>query len=329
MCCGDVGAHRHGSRRRRRCYSLTLPRYSTSILDFLEMSVERFAQIPPELRIQILHDDDDIVVIHKPCNLRSVPGNAHPPPASRMFRKKKRPRSDCDEDVNTVKDHHPQHPQHPQQQPPVVQQELSSTRRTGQEAWVLALESFREVDRLQPSIGTIDAIGEQGDQVSMAAHKALQQLALAERLLHSTPRKYKIFRRFVQRNRKRLFPQDDGDDGDIDAITNVMYQLILRRQRPLLNVPEPTRHEDSALGQLILLGYDQTTDKSIAGSPQGRTDKEPIRNMDQSSERLFVVHRLDCQVPYKNKPWKSTSHRICAFFSLVVLLFFFIFLLSQ
>jgi hypothetical protein len=73
---------------------------------------ERLSQIPEHLRIRVLHDAADFVVIEKPCHLRSVPGHAVPPPSN----KRKRPKSSDD----------------------------GNNRRNAQEAWVLAIQSFQQ-----------------------------------------------------------------------------------------------------------------------------------------------------------------------------------------
>ena len=40
---------------------------------------ETLRLIQPQLRIRLVYLDDDIILIDKPCNLRSVPGNLYPP----------------------------------------------------------------------------------------------------------------------------------------------------------------------------------------------------------------------------------------------------------
>ena len=199
---------------------------------------ERLSQIPAHLKIRVVHDDAVFVVIDKPCNLRSVPGHANPPPYPTN---RKRPRSP---NGNV------------------------SERRTGQEAWAAAIRTFRD------------------ETVEDTSGACLQRMAATDSLIDSIPRKFKLFQKYVERNQKRLLvPDEAGKAVDVQATAKGVFERIQDRQRPLMNLPEPTRHEDSALGQLmLLLGY-ENPDISDAGM-----------NSDVSSTRLFVVHRLDCEV---------------------------------
>jgi hypothetical protein len=199
---------------------------------------KRLSQIPTHLQIRVLHADADVVVIDKPCNLRSVPGHANPPPQPTNRKRSRSPNGDVPE------------------------------RRTGQEAWAAAIRTFRDE--------TVE------DTTSGAC---LQRLAAAaDNQIDSIPRKFKLFQKYIERSQKRLLVTDEaGKAVDVPATAKAVFQRIQDRQRPLMNLPEPSRHEDSALGQLILLGYG--TDISDAGN-----------NSDASSKCLFVVHRLDCEV---------------------------------
>jgi hypothetical protein len=139
-------------------------------------------------------------------------------------------------------------------------------RRTGQEAWAAAIRTFRD------------------ETVEDNSGACLQRLTAADNLIDSIPRKFKLFQKYIERNKKRLLvPDEAGEAVDVSATAKALFERIQDRQRPLMNLPEPTRHEDSALGQLTLLGYG--TDISDAG-----------KNSDLSSKLLFVVHRLDCEV---------------------------------
>jgi hypothetical protein len=141
-------------------------------------------------------------------------------------------------------------------------------RRNAQEAWVLAIQSFQQE--------------EPNDDDDDAAAQCLYRLATSERKsLESVPRKVKLFRRYIERSQKRLLVSSEEED--LEQLANNMYQRIEARQKPLLNLPEPTKQEESAVGQLILMGYGQ----------DGRNNK----NLNSSSsESLHVVHRLDCEV---------------------------------
>jgi tRNA pseudouridine32 synthase/23S rRNA pseudouridine746 synthase len=135
-------------------------------------------------------------------------------------------------------------------------------RRTGQEAWMEAIRSFAT----------------QNSTSSNEIDKYLARLGVPERCLTSIPRKYKTFCRYLERNQRRVFGSDDtkGFNPETAMTMKSMFVRIEERQRPLLGLPEPTSHEESAIGQLRLLGY-ADTDES------------------RSNQQLFVVHRLDCE----------------------------------
>jgi tRNA pseudouridine32 synthase/23S rRNA pseudouridine746 synthase len=199
---------------------------------------DRLASVPEGLRVKVIHHDDHIIVILKPANLRSVPGHA--------VSGQKRPREEDKGALSGASD---------------------ISRRSGQEAWMEAIRSFATPN----SSDVID--------------KYLARLGASERYLTSIPRKFKTFCRYLERNRHRIFESDDTegfnpDNGNGDQIqeniATSMFVRIEERQQPLLGLPDPTSHEESALGQLRLLGY-ADTDES------------------RSNQQLFVVHRLDCE----------------------------------
>ena len=94
--------------------------------------------IPPRLTIRILYSDDEIVVVDKPCDLRSVPGHANPPPPE-----KEGPRSNSDS-------------------------EQTSHRMTAQEAWVKAIQLMSAEDG-GTDINAIGQISSQGISLEDAA----------------------------------------------------------------------------------------------------------------------------------------------------------------
>ena len=205
----------------------------------------RLSHVPAHLRIQVLYKDESVVVIDKPCNLRSVPGHAtsSPPRASKRAR------------VSSNESH----------------------RTTAQEAWTCAIRSFQDMAEVEDS-----------------ADLWLRNLALTPNL-SSVPRKWKPFQRYCQRNQQRLKTDEQNesdsdeeskraDEMELDSIARTMHERIEQRQRPLLNLPDATDHEESAYGQLILLGYSGTDTKESLSS--------------SSSRKLFVVHRLDCEVSH-------------------------------
>ena len=178
----------------------------------------RLSKIPVQLRIRVLYVDERIVVIEKPHNLRSVAGNA-------AAGSNKRPREE-------------------------------EQKKTAQEAWIAALESFQE---------------DSGDDET---HKWVKKLANSPSLV-SIPRKLKPFLRYCKKNQYRLVPEGEPrlSNSDLENLGTNMQGVIEGRQRSLLNLPEATKHEESAFGQLILMGY--------------ATEERPLN--------LFAVHRLDCE----------------------------------
>jgi 23S rRNA-/tRNA-specific pseudouridylate synthase len=219
-------------------------------------SQSQLNHVPPSMRIRILYQDRDIVVVHKPPNLRSVPGHANreadneqgEPERKDSTKKRKR----CGLEPNLAENLEP---------------------RTAQEAWILAIQSFASSDS------------------ATAAENYLHRLACSSMegtggRLASIPRKYPLFCRYLKRSKERLFGIEKKKDprahsiDDVatnsdplnDALLTSMFQQIQERQRSFMNVPTPTAHEESAVGQLQLLGFG-------GNAP---------------SEQLYVVHRLDC-----------------------------------
>jgi hypothetical protein len=246
-----------------------------------DASDNRISKIPNHLRIRILHEDKDCIVIDKPRNLRSVPGHAHPPPSN----KRKRDNTDTDG------------------------ADPSARRRTGQEAWVLAIQSFGfdYNDDYNDDDDKNDA-AEKGNH-GMFPFSCLRRLAENRESASSVPRKFKVFRRYIERSQKRLFPKglisemlpaatssgtvsdqqpssSSSEEQLLDKASMELFQRIQERQQPLLNIPEPTRLEDSAFGQLILMGYGK----------DGTMDIQEVSN----TKSILVVHRLDCQVGASN-----------------------------
>jgi len=179
----------------------------------------RLSRIPCERRIRVLHLDSSIVIVEKPCNLRSVPGNLHAVDSNQSPR----------------------------------------TQKTSQEAWIAALESFKE----EIDIDHDDLIDQWLSRLAKSCNLA------------SIPRKSKPFIRYWERNRYKVVskvdPNSPGDD-DVETVAKNVYNRALKRQRSLLNLPEATAGEESAYGQLIML-----------------------LDIEQDDDNLFVVHRLDCE----------------------------------
>eukprot|EP00978_Attheya_sp_CCMP212_P048159 scaffold479774_cov55-Attheya_sp.AAC.2 len=218
----------------------------------------RWDSIPSHLRIQVLHVDPDIIVISKPCNLRSVPGHAKPPPTSA---KRKRPSNDEDEDEDDDDDD---------------DDVRDKPRKTAQEAWVDAIRTFR-------SPSSSSSGNENDDDETEETRLLLTNLANTHHV-SGVPRKPKLFIRYCERNMHRLLPCLKQPLISIETIAQAALGRIKERHVELLNLPEPTPDEDSAYGQLKLLGY-ETHDEEM----EMKGDKISTKGM------IYVVHRLDCE----------------------------------
>lgn len=247
------------------------------------------ANVPAHLTIKVLYSDSDVVVIDKPCDLRSVPGHA----TERS--------EEIDESENNVDGN------------------VKPQRLTAQEAWVHAIRSFRDETDSNVTQKTSD------DEQSKAANELISNLSVTSDA-NSIPRKCPTFERYCQRNRRRLlpsFPQLDTfsreentaireppakrrkKSHDIPArlkgVAQIAFSLIQQRQRPLMNLPTPTDDKDSAIGQLRLLGYGEYAHNNhnppeTVDDVKKRISDESKGDADAKRFKLHVVHRLDCQV---------------------------------
>ena len=143
--------------------------------------------------------------------------------------------------------------------------------------------------------------------------------------INSIPRKCPVFERYCQRNRRRLLPSypeldkfipDEQTTQEPPAkrqkksyniptklknIAQIAFSLIQRRQRPLMNLPTPTDDEDSAIGQLHLLGFGDYAHNNHNPVETVEDVKKRISEKESGDGgtkefKLHVVHRLDCQV---------------------------------
>lgn len=130
---------------------------------------------------------------------------------------------------------------------------------SGQRAWLAALDSLGK-----DSSATPDPVG-----------RCIRRLAGVPSLASSLPRKYKVFCRYIHRNRQRIMTENEEYS---EKVARDMYERIQDRYRSFL--PESTKPEESALGQLTLLGLGRTDDPERSGS----LATEP-----------YIVHRLDCE----------------------------------
>ena len=228
----------------------------------------RLAHIPENLRIQVLYQDDDILVIHKPCRLRSVPGHADPPPTA------------------TEKQSH------------------RTTNMSAQQAWVEGIRQlstiYSQSDNKQPS-GDRHCLKNDQD---FLVRIGLQRLGENERQCNSVPRRFPAFYRYLQRSRRRIWGNDSERSVEADRPTNdnqpqhakskatfppqavaqAIFCRIERLQKQLYERPKPTAREESVIGQCQLwLGLVDAA----------ATDDNPDVDSRAHPHRLLAVHRLD------------------------------------
>mmetsp|Transcript_31819 Transcript_31819/g.66883 ORF Transcript_31819/g.66883 Transcript_31819/m.66883 type:complete len:463 (+) Transcript_31819:25-1413(+) len=263
--------------------------------------------VPSQLTIRILYSDSDLVVVDKPCNLRSVPGHANPPP-----QEKERPRSDVGVDAARGGDIGPQ-----------------SHRRTAQEAWVKAIQlTCLEEDT---SISTSGKTIKQDISMEDAAVKEVLRNLGSTASPSCVPRKLETFVKYCHRNSKRLLPsfpdlhnrgkgaskkeqceptqkkqkchkpsKQSGNESVSPMMRNIAqksYTKISYAQIPLMNLPKPTENWESAIGQLRMLGFgDCGHCVSTITEDSGNADRSDDKGQHQPNHsKLHVVHRLDCQ----------------------------------
>eukprot|EP00956_Cyclotella_meneghiniana_P006857 scaffold9220_cov43-Cyclotella_meneghiniana.AAC.6 len=143
------------------------------------------ANVPGHLTIKVLYSDDDIIVIDKPCNLRSVPGHAAE-------------QSDDRADDNVIKD-----------PSGASAKDAKPQRLTAQEAWVKAVLSFapenNAIDDSTTAIVNDKSDNNQDGHQNEAVDELIRNLSVTSDT-SSIPRKCPVFERYCQRNRRRLLP---------------------------------------------------------------------------------------------------------------------------
>lgn len=216
------------------------------------------AHIAPPLRIDLVYQDEAIIVVHKPCNLRSVPGNAEPPPSSTTGKRKER--DGYDDSCDTTNNNKP----------------LSA-----QEAWVAAIQRLAEQAKNKPTATTQKENDEDDDNdQQMLQPSWFCGLGGQKSQRTSIPRKYAPFSRYVQRSRRRIFGLDEQQsiENNLARITKQIFQRIEHVQREILSHHRPasTTDEESVFGQCKLAGLASQADS-------------------RSNQDLFIVHRLDQQ----------------------------------
>ena len=226
--------------------------------------------VPHKLRIDVLWSDDDIVVISKPSNLRSVPGYANSP-ADLSLKGADRAQAE-------------------------------RPRLTAQQAWVRAIQKIGSLmAEMKPEADQTDGavneclinLASTADTSSIPrkpevfikyCHRnskklfpSFEHLHKKRKLEHSNERAPDDHVRKKRRRGKCI--QNDDIPQQLRIHACKCHALILEEQLPLMNLPKQTEDWESAVGQLKLLGF-------------GEHDS---RVLDTNTKHLYVVHRLDCQ----------------------------------
>jgi 23S rRNA-/tRNA-specific pseudouridylate synthase len=168
--------------------------------------------IPSNMRIRILYSDSHIIVIDKPGNLRSVPGNADSENKTAGVKRRRR-----DEATS------------------------QSTALTAQEAWSKAIltlstahkESGDVVDQCLVNLGTPES----------AIASVPRKFSTFQRYVQRS--RQRIFLDNQQQT-------TEMSKEDIEKACKKMYQRIEAQQKLLTSKPEPTLMEESAFGQVLL-----------------------------------------------------------------------------
>jgi len=300
------------------------------------------AHVDPNLCIRILHVDEDIVVVDKPCNLRSVPGhattaagdddNSNTDTYLQQQTQKKRPhpdsasRDDDDGDHPSATDGIKNTSSNPSSHPD-TKRNGNDVRLTAQQSWEAAIRSFATISNINADHGSgkeatafsnkdttdTDDVGEIKDPTVL---QCLQQLASSDRSIASIPRKWKFFQKYWMRNQKRLLRQqerssnnagedsiikeeekpdsattrannnhhaDDNGDETNPSLAATVFTVLQHRQKSFHHLPTPTRDEDSAYGQLVLVLRSRQSPETTTAEVTG------------PSPPLYIVHRLDCE----------------------------------
>ena len=221
--------------------------------------------IPQHLQIRVIHADDDIVVIDKPANLRSVPGHADSPTDTSV--KLKRP----------------------------------SDRLSAAEAWVKAIKSIPRDDDDADDHDVGEAKIDSSVKEILRNIRTTNNPSSIPRKVEPFARY--VFRN-RKRLLPSYQDGDEPDDGDCEPqqkkqkrdmkqstipaslrkAADAAFSFIQKLYIPLLNLPTPTEDWESALGQLRLLGYGDFANENDTNLL--------VRN---GNSKLHIVHRLDCQ----------------------------------
>ena len=221
--------------------------------------------VPQHLQIRVIHADDDIVVIDKPANLRSVPGHADSPTDTTV--KLKRP----------------------------------SNRLSAAEAWVAAIKNIpvndhRDAKGMSESVVELlhnirttnnpSSIPRKREPFARYVFRNRKRLLSPHHVddmadsMNEPPQKKQKRNCDSSVNKKQSIPPSFRKAAD------EAFSFIQKLHLPLMNLPTPTDDCESALGQLRLLGFGDFANE--------HNNKSSVSYGSEKS-KLYVVHRLDCQ----------------------------------
>ena len=135
-----------------------------------------------------------------------------------------------------------------------------------QQQWVAAIESFLDTETVDP------------------VNLCIQRLGQPRSALAAVPRRRTLFERYFGRNLKRVWSSDDSPPPSASDV----YDRVASR------LPDRggTTEEESALGQLQLLGYDRTL---------------PVHRLDCDTSGLLVVARAPDAASSLGKAWRERA----------------------
>eukprot|EP00814_Leptocylindrus_danicus_P007504 CAMPEP_0116037712 /NCGR_PEP_ID=MMETSP0321-20121206/22239_1 /TAXON_ID=163516 /ORGANISM="Leptocylindrus danicus var. danicus, Strain B650" /LENGTH=474 /DNA_ID=CAMNT_0003516013 /DNA_START=59 /DNA_END=1484 /DNA_ORIENTATION=+ len=258
-----------------------------------------------EKSISVLYHDSSIIVINKPSKLRSVPGhanNAAPIVASSSTTDVSIEQEEKEEQ-NTIGIIGSE-----QQRDPSVWQDTKQVsgpppmtdekKRCYHETWAYALQKAAALD---------DYSDDEPRSISVGGLlKGLASLPNSS----AVPRKRRTFIRYCVRTHSRLidFPRSSSSAADentaatrlaqtkeeriankaeeralVEKLAEKAFTVVHDCQIPMLNLPEPTKDEESALGQLRLLGFEPSREIPI----------KVVHRLDMETSGIMVFARTD------------------------------------
>lgn len=243
-----------------------------------------------EKSISILYEDDSVVVIDKPSKLRSVPGHANAPSSAPVVvensSKNDGDENECERDPSVW-----QETKQVNGPPPMVHEK----KRRYHETWAYALQEAA-------------AIYSNDEPRSVSVGGLLKGLASLPNS-SAVPRKRRTFIRYCVRTHSRLidFPRSllsadedsaanrlaqtkeerianqAGERALVEKLAEKAFTVVHDCQIPMLNLPEPTKDEESALGQLRLLGFEPSREIPI----------KVVHRLDMETSGIMIFARTD------------------------------------